>query len=289
MAGRDTPEARYARIVADRLRDGRGKGTGAGYRPWLDVRTKGLNSNTWRPCGKNGRTYHLLSNIEFAIFAILDRLDSTTDLREQFPLLPLEETQRIAEDMGRPHPRACPFQDKGGPKVDIVMTTDLVVDLAERPDLPANVAISVKRAGALTDTPLKVRNLLAKAEIERRYWQARDTPFLLITDADLPDVVRDNADLLQRYTSLKGVELPASVDELASHLLDRIVAAPGLPARDHGVAFDKAMGLRRGTGTNLIWHSLATNRWTVDPNERLDAARSLFGAAPNPAFKETNP
>ena len=53
------------------------------------MRTKRLNSNTWRPCGKNGRTYHLLSNIEFAVFSILDRLDTTTDIREQFPLLPL--------------------------------------------------------------------------------------------------------------------------------------------------------------------------------------------------------
>jgi hypothetical protein len=285
MADRDSPEARYARIVADRLREGRGKGTGADYRPWLTVRTKRLNSNTWRPCGKNGRTYHLLSNIEFAVFSILDRQDVTTDIREQFPLLPLSETQRIAAEMGRAHPRACPFRDKGDAKVDIVMTTDLLVDLADRPGLPANVAVSVKPAADLEDTPTKVRNLLAKAEIERRYWAARDTPFLLITDADLPDVVRENADLLQRYMDLKGIELPASLAQLAEHLLDRIIAAPGLPVRDHGTAFDKAMGLPRGTGTNIIWHSLATSRWTADPAERLDAARPLFAAAPNAVFR----
>lgn len=289
MAGRDSPEARYARIVADRLREGRGKGTGTDYRPWLTVRTKRLNSNTWRPCGKNGRTYHLLSNIEFAIFSILDRLETTVDIREQFPLLPLSETQRIAAELGRPHPRACPFRDKGDAKVDIVMTTDLLLDLADRPGLPANVAISIKRAEALEDTPTKVKNLLEKAEIERRYWEARETPFLVITDADVPEVVRDNADLLQRHMELKGVELPATVDELAHHMLDRITAAPGLPVRDHGGSFDKAMDLPRGTGVNLIWHSLATNRWTADPGERLDAARPLFAASANTSFQEPTP
>lgn len=279
MPKTDTPEARYARLVADRIRDGRGRGTGAGYRPWLDVRQKGLDSNSWRPCGKNGRTYHLLSNIEFAVFAILDRLQHTKDIREQFPLLPLATTQSIAADLGRPHPRACPFQDKGGPKVDIVMTTDLLVDMEDLPGFPANVAISVKRAGALEDTPIKVANLLAKAEIERRYWRERETPFILITDADLPAVTVENADLLQRYTTLAGVELPAPADELIDHLFDRVSAASGLPVREHGALFDKAMGLRRGTGTNLIWHSLATHRWTVEPDERLDPARPLFGAA----------
>ena len=49
--------------------------------------------------------------------------------------------------------------------------------------------------------------------------------------------------------------------------------------REIGALFDKAMGLRRGTGVNLIWHSLATNRWTTDPDERLDPARPLIGAA----------
>ena len=77
-----TPDTRYAATVAKYLREGRGRGTGESYRPWLTVRTKGLNSNTWRPYGKNGRTYHVLSSIEFAMFMLLDRAPTTVDIRE---------------------------------------------------------------------------------------------------------------------------------------------------------------------------------------------------------------
>ena len=73
------------------------------------------------------------------------------------------------------------------------MTTDLVVDLADEPDLPATIAISIKRAGALDcTTSAKLRNLLNKAEIERRYWQERNVPFLMITERNAPSVVLEN-------------------------------------------------------------------------------------------------
>ena len=277
MADR-TPEQRYAERVKDHIREGRGKGTGALYRPWLTVRTKGLNSNTWRPYGKTGRAHHLLSNVEMGVFCLLEMSRIVRDIREQFPLLPMDETQRIASDLGCPHPRDCPFMDKRLGKVNLVMNTDFLVDLDDLPGLPANVAISVKRAGALEQTtPRKLANLLNKAEIERCYWAERGTPFLLVTEEDVPAVVRGNVDLLQRYMSLKGVQLPAPIGELADHLFDLLHAAPTLAVSVHGEAFDRSMGLDRGTGTFIAWHCLATGTWAADLAQRLDATLPIHG------------
>lgn len=267
-----TPEQRYAERIKCYIREGRGKGTGAAYKPWLTVRTKGLNSNTWRPYGKTGRTHHLLSGIEMGVFCLLEMSQVITDIREQFPLLPLEDTQRIASDLGCSHPRACPFRDKRLGKVNIVMSTDFLVDLADLPDLPAYLAISVKKAKDLEKTtPRRLTNLLSKAEIERRYWAERGVPFLLVTDEDIPEVVRRNVDLLQRFISLKGIQLPAPLNELAEHLLDMLQTAPALSVSKHGEAFDRTMGLARGTGTSLVWHCLATGAWIADLNRPLDA------------------
>ena len=271
MADR-TPDQRYAERVKAHIREGRGKGTGSAYRPWLTVRTRGLNSNTWRPYGKSGRAHHLLSGVEMGIFCLLDMSHLVTDIREQFPLLPLEDTRRIASDLGCAHPRACPFMDKRLGKVDVVMTTDLLVDVADLPDLPPNVAISVKKASDLEQTtPRKLANLLNKAEIERRYWAERGVPFLLVTDEDVPGPVRRNVDLLHRYVSLKGMRLPAPVGELADHLLDLLQAAPGLAVSAHGEVFDRSMGLARGSGTSLAWHCLATGAWAADLTRTLEA------------------
>lgn len=249
---------------------------GPDYRPWLTVRTKGLNSSTWRPHGKSGRTHHILNNVAMAVFMLLDRSPMIVGIREHFPLLPLDETRNIAAQIGVPHPRGCPFKDTGLGEVDVIMTTDFLVDLADRLGLPATVAISVKRTADLNDAaPLKLKSLLNKAEIERRYWTARKVPFLIITESDAPSTVLANTDLLHRFSDLKGIKLPASIDELSDHLLDRILAAPALPAKDHGAMFDAAMRLPRGTGISLIWHCIAARRWAADLTQPLDPASPL--------------
>lgn len=272
-----TPEQRYAERVRQMIREGRGRNTGADYRPWLTVRTRGLNSNTWRPYGNTtGRVHHLLSGGEMAVFCLVDMSSAVTDIREQFPLLPLDHTRRIASDLGFAHPRACPFMDERLGKVDIVMTTDLLIDVVDRPGLPANLAISVKKASDLEETTAtKLANLLKKAEIERRYWAERGVPFSLITEKDVPAPVRANVDLLHRYGSLDGVRLPAGLDELSDHLLDLLLAAPTLPVSAHGEAFDRTMGLPRGTGTSLAWHALATGVWAADITRPLEAASPI--------------
>ena len=88
------------------IQEGRGRGEGKDYVPWLtihDLASRGISSRV--PGMTTGRMHQLLSGLETAMFYILDASDLAKDIREQFPLLPLEKTLRIADEMGIRHPR----------------------------------------------------------------------------------------------------------------------------------------------------------------------------------------
>ncbi len=104
--------------IARFLKEGRGEGRGAGYKPWLTIQDVPANSRCHRVRGlKTGRMHHLLSDIECRLFLMLDWADAVEDIREQFSL-DRAVTRRIAEEMGVRHPADVVT------KVPLVMTTD---------------------------------------------------------------------------------------------------------------------------------------------------------------------
>lgn len=87
------------------LREGRGKGHGKDYKPWLttqDVPSTGRRSRV--PDWKTGRLHHTLSDNEIDYLYLLEWADNVIDIREQFPLIDLEVAQTIASDMGVKYP-----------------------------------------------------------------------------------------------------------------------------------------------------------------------------------------
>ena len=82
------------------LREGRGSGHGSDYKPWLTVRDLSSQGRSHRVFGhKSQRTHHLLSDLELAVFLLLEWSRSTQDIREQFPLR-LEDTKALALESG---------------------------------------------------------------------------------------------------------------------------------------------------------------------------------------------
>ena len=79
------------------IKDGRGNGELASYKPWLTVRDLSSRGRSHRVYGhKTKRTHHLLSDLELAIFLILEWNPLIQDIREQFPLR-IEQTEEIAD------------------------------------------------------------------------------------------------------------------------------------------------------------------------------------------------
>lgn len=147
-------EAKIARFI----REGRGQGEHAEYKPWLtvlDVPSRGRCHRLY--CDKAGRSVHLLSDNEKRAFMALWWCEETIDLREQFPL-DRDKTRWIAGRLGVRHPK----DPKSG--VDIVMTTDVLV--TSRTDL----GIEYHATSAKCDTDLNSRRTLEKQLIEKIYW-----------------------------------------------------------------------------------------------------------------------
>jgi hypothetical protein len=149
-------------VIDKRISDGRGQGRGSDYKPWLlvqDVPSQGLATRIkgW----KTKRVHHLLSNLELSYFYILEWSPVVFDIREQYPLLPLEETLAIAEQCGIRHPTDPKTQEP------VVMTTDFFITV------PRSMEVIEQARTLKTAKDLQSERKLEKLEIERRYWHNR--------------------------------------------------------------------------------------------------------------------
>ena len=181
-------------VVHRWIKAGFGQGEGKNYRPFMyvrDVPSEGTSSMVRSRI--TGRNHHYLSGQEFNVHLLAEYGLSTLDIREQFALLPWDETQSIAAKIGIRHP-VLP-----GTSTPTVLTTDLLLTL-RRSDGMELVAISVKLAKDLTE-----RNL-EKLLLERLYWNRRGIRWILATEENTPTV---------RAGNLKFFETALSSDRAA--------------------------------------------------------------------------
>src|SRR5947199_2784579 len=93
-----------SRAIERRLADGRGQRRGADYKPWIeihDLASQGQANRVKSPL--HGRTCHMHSLLESDWFYAFHALPGLKDIREQFPLLELDETLGIADQLGIVH------------------------------------------------------------------------------------------------------------------------------------------------------------------------------------------
>ena len=172
---------------AGKRREGRGKGHGANYKPWIKIRefnSAGTTANVvdW----KHGRTTQLLSQGEEWYYYALRWDDNVLDIREQFPLFEPEDTVKIADDFGFKHPK-----DRS-----TTMTTDMLVDYADG----YQEAISIKNSRAdvnykLARTEHDKRQAMRAAEklmIEKKYWAEKGIKWKLLYKEDLDPLYVNN-------------------------------------------------------------------------------------------------
>lgn len=136
-------------LITQRIKAGHGQGVGEAYRPWLhiqDVPSRGVVGRVRSQ--KTGRIMHLMSIIEQQFALCFDFSPAVIDLREQFPLIPVEATLQIAHDQGIKHP-ANPRN-----KEEIVMTTDFLVTLCRDGNV-RDIAFAVKRSSDLLNARVR--------------------------------------------------------------------------------------------------------------------------------------
>lgn len=243
-------EAKIARFE----KEGRGRGSGANYLPWLmiqDVPSSGRRSRVFTSL--TGREHHLLSDIETAVFFVLLWNDAVVDLREQFPL-DRAETRRIAAELGVPHPKD-PHTD-----VDIVMTLDLLVDVRTATGTLC-IPVSSKSFEDLENT-----RTLEKLEIERRYSQKRWGGWHLMTNRDYSKQYVQNLRWVHEMSSLQDLEAPHPQywTDCCNFVLHALRASPGKSLRGALDAAEFNCHLRSGDALTAFRHLLATKKVSMD-------------------------
>jgi hypothetical protein len=252
------------------IKEGRGKGEGAVYKPWLTVRDLPSLGRCSEIAGwKTTRIHHLLSKLETKYFYHLEWVDSIVDIREQYPLLDkfdsYEETMDIAKEIGVNYP-IIP-----GTRTPNVMTTDflLTVDINGEHFLKAR---TIKYSKDLND-----KRTLEKLEVERIYWERRDIDWKIITEKQINESLAFNVEYIHKCRTLIGFDYitPGLIRKVNKALCDKSNSQE-LTLAELTKEVDNEFDLKAGASLLIVKHLIANKVWIIDITNRIDTAKPLI-------------
>lgn len=239
-------------------REGRGQGDGADYRPWLTVRNVKSRGRRHRMRGiLHDRVLHLMSDLERNAVLHFEGQRHVVDIKEQFPL-DRDVTRQIARAMGVRHP-TDPVS-----KVEIVMTTDLLITFRHISGKLVSRAFSIKEAKDLLDPRTR-----EKQEIERRYWERFGLRWNLMLDNILRDGARFEAIRWARdwfYVAGVGGLDAAAWETRCGRVLEALERAGDVTLGDFVVAAGAAGGFGSGEALSTLRHLAARSVVAFDPS-----------------------
>lgn len=259
----DWSEEKYKRF----LKEGRGQGEGKDYKPWLTIQDFPSKGRCHRIFGwKTGRIHHLFTDSEARFFYLLEWEDSVIDIREHFPLLDYEDWVQDREDL-----RFDLFTDKKS-GIPYVISTSFLITVKTQDGNVRYLARSIKAA-----SELEKKISLERLEIERRYWEAREIDWGIVTNKDIPVTRAKNIEWIHsaRYAYADAGLSEGDLAELVEAFLLRL-SQSSESIRKTALVFDKDYVLAPGTGMFLFRHLLAVKRIKVNMDEPIDLNRPAY-------------
>lgn len=250
------------------IKEGRGSGIGSEYKPWLKIQdVPSLGRSTRLKGIKTNRQHEFLSDLERNYFYITEYSDLVIDIREQFPLLPLEETIVIADELGIKHPT--------NPKTGepIVMTTDFLLTINK-----GKGVLEVARTIKMKDELLK-ENVLKKFEIEREYWLRKDIDWGIVTEEEIHKIMARNISYIHDYYDIRDYDVfremnGQHIEDLSISLMQRLLGI-NESIRKITNEFDSDTHLPFGSGVTLFYHLLARKIIIIDMIEPIDLEKPI--------------
>jgi hypothetical protein len=228
--------------IASMQAKGFGKGSGAHYKPWIevtDISSQGRKS--WVPSTKCGRVIHTLSDVEHDLCLLLDWSDDVVDINEQYPL-DREITTQIAHELRIPHPYY------GLTQIPVVMTVDFMVTITRngKPELEAFNAKDTEKA-------LDERTML-KLEIVRESLAQMEVPHHLVIGSQLPAKLIENLTSIVKATPQPDEleDYPGALEDMTnrfrSHFAHVIQRQPQQQLFEAAMEFDRIHSVASGSG-----------------------------------------
>lgn len=260
---------RMRKVNIDKLiKEGRGIGVSKDYKPWIRIQDVPSLGRSSRIRGiKTGRQHELLSDMERNYFYLLEYSNTVKDIREQFPLLPIEDTILIANELGIEHPK---HPDTGE---FIVMTTDFLVSVAYK-DKIIEVARTIKSKDDLLN-----RRILEKFNIEKEYWKRREVDWGIVTEQEIDKVVASNISLVHGYKEIKTIDSFYEIEEnelrdLTYEFIKRLVDN-SKTIRSICNEFDHDMFLDKGSGLCIFKYLIINKIVEVDITEKINVNKNM--------------
>ena len=188
-----------------KMRDKRGKGTGADYKPWIYVREIKSDGTSSEPIDwTNGRTCQLLSQGEKYLWYYLRWDDSVKNIYEQYPLN-LDATNSIAFNSG-----IKPMLN--GKKH---MTTDFYVEYQD-----GNFeAFSIKDSRQTFENK---RNIELQF-VEMQYWEQMGIPWHLTYKEDYNPIYVQNIEIVTTFYDIASVyDVFSYIKHLIAHKIVKV-------------------------------------------------------------------
>jgi len=231
---------------------------GSRYEPFILVRESG--NLGWRNHVKSwtcDRAHDFLSQNEYHLFLLLDSDPRVTDIREQYPLLPVADTEAIANGLGVKH------SENGQ---NVVYTTDFFITFEGR-----DIALYFKNTSDLSK-----RRTIEKLMIERSYWRARDVPFYVVTEKNLNFRLARSIDEYHKY---RHEEFNGITAEDIRRALYKIQMSVILDS-DKTLAVicaesDELFNFSGGQSLALVKRELANQRWYIRPGTYFSSTEPL--------------
>lgn len=235
---------------AKKLTDKRGEGIGKDYIPFFKVHELSSSGESIRIWGaKTSRIHHLLSGLEFLTFQVFDWSSRVVDIREHFPLN-LSETTQLAENLGMNHPEA----NKGLK----VVTTNFLIDVVGGDKLAINV---------LYKKDLSKKRNLEKLQLEKAYWENKGIKWLIVTEEQFSDDLKENMAWIRPYVYLSDDEKMQIDNETQKVLFPRLQMGSAKSLLKYCGELDDSYQLVPGSHLEMLRKAVANKRLSVPLNK----------------------
>jgi len=198
------------------IRQGYGQGEGLAYKPFFYIRDIPSDGRSTALEGlKIPRTHHYFSDVEYHYHLLAEYSEIVLEIREQFALLPCEETRLVAEKLGIDHPI---YSATGAQRV---LTSDLVLSVKRGNEIVL-VVLCCKVASDVDPSNPEAARTLEKVLLEKVYWEARNAEWRLVTDKMLPENKVHNLDFF------RGSMVSRERDYLNARMVEFVQTAIGV-------------------------------------------------------------
>lgn len=250
---------KWSEEIIEKLQlEGRGKGLGDQYIPWVQVQEVSSTGRSRRVHGvKIRREHHFLSDIEWNMFLLLEHSPDVVDIREQFPL-DRDLTCEIAATLGIHHP-CYPTT-----RVPIVMTTDFMVTRV-RNGKRVLEAFDTKHEQEAEDP-----RSLEKLQIHRAYLAGVGIPHHLVFHSAIPRNKTQNLEWLRgAHLKLGETEgFAGLLEEACSKVLQELPTYSKRTTNlfEYCTHFDYRHGYETGTGIRAFRLLIGAHKVIADLN-----------------------